>query len=194
MADQTPVVSDLAAPILAGDPALSDEHRADLWDAFHGTKNAGELAQQLQPLVVPDDTKRRLLDAKKQATPPIVDPLDRVSAVMSHLSQIDPEVLNLAETHPNVLKALTAAFAGAEKGSGEPAGASKTASKGDTADGAKKPTPLAQPPRTDGLEHMPPIPDGHHRILTHDGAMHDIPAENIEKARAIDPRMHVLNP
>lgn len=189
MASPTAPLTDLAAPVLSGEPTINDEQRAELWDAFH-TKNPSELVQHLQPLAVPDDFKRRLFEAKQKSMPPI-EPLDKVSSVISHLAQIPPEQLDLAETHPNVLKTLTAAL---DKGSESPSGASKPVSKGDTANSTAKPAPLAQPPRTDGLSHLPPIPDGHHRILASDGGVHDIPAEHIEKARAIDPNMHVLNP
>jgi hypothetical protein len=41
---------------------------------------------------------------------------------------------------------------------------------------------------------LPPIPEGHYRLRTSDGAIHDIPAENIGRARAIDPLLIVLNP
>lgn len=185
---------DHATPILEGDPLLSDELRADLWDTFHNTKSPEELALHLQPLAIPDDTKQRLFDAKKRSIPPIIDPLDKASAAIARLATLPPDVLEAAETHPNVLKTLAGAATQAEKASGEPAGASKGGEKGKTAGGSQKPQPLAQPPRADGLQHLPPIPDGHHRILASDGGIHDIPAENIEKAREIDPNLHVLNP
>ena len=41
---------------------------------------------------------------------------------------------------------------------------------------------------------LPPIPDGHHRVLASDGSLHDIPMANIDKAVAIDPQLKVLNP
>ena len=193
MDSQSPFV-DHAAPILAGDPAITDEQRADLWDVFNKSKDHNELAQHLQDMTaVPDDTKQALFDAKKKAIPP-VEPLDKVTAAIARIKQIPPDVLEMAESHPNVLKAITSAATTPEKGAGEPAGAGKPAAKGKTAAAGAKPAPLAQPPRPDGLEHLPPIPDGHHRVLASDGGLHDIPAENIEQARAIDPRLHVLNP
>jgi hypothetical protein len=39
----------------------------------------------------------------------------------------------------------------------------------------------------------PPIPAGHALVRTSDGALHHLPAENIEKARAIDPELQVLH-
>ncbi len=190
--------TDHAAPVLAGEPTINAAQRADLWDAFH-TKNADELAQHLLPLAVPEDFKKRLWDAKQtQAAAAVsavpVAPAEKTAAAIQRMTQLDPKALELAEAHPNVLKAFTSAAAAAEKGAGESAGASKTSGKGNTPAEAKKPAPLAQPPRPDGLAHLPPIPEGHHRILASDGLVHDIPAENIEKARAKDPLLHVLNP
>jgi hypothetical protein len=188
----SPFTASPAEPILRGDPALSDEQRADLFDIFHGSKDPNELVQKLQTLAVPDDTKHRLFQAKQASMP--AEPLDKVSSAVDRLAQLDPQKREIAEAHPNLLKALVGAATTPEKGAGEPAGANKTAGKGNTPAGAKTPAPLVQPPRTDGLEHLSPIPDGHHRVLASDGGIHDIPAENIEKARALDPHMHVLNP
>jgi hypothetical protein len=189
MSAQPPVLSDPAAPILRGEPTISDDQRADLWDAFH-TKSPEELAQHLMPLAIPDDFKRKLYQAKQQATPP-VPILDKTTEAINRVAKIDPAVLELAEAHPNVLRALTAAATAAEKPPAEASGANKPASKGKE---AGKTAPLSQPPRIDGLDHMQPIPDGHHRVLGSDGGVWDIPAENLDKAREIDPRLHVLNP
>jgi hypothetical protein len=184
--------TDHAAPVLAGEPTINDAQRADLWDAFH-TKNADELAQHLQPLTLPDDFKHKLWQAKQQSIPAIA-PVDKVTAAMKQLAQVDSQVLEVAEAHPNVLKAMTSAATTPEKEAGVDSGASSSKRKGDAASALKKPAPLAQPPRPDGLEPLPSIPDGHHRILSSDGGIHDIPVENLDKAREIDPRLHVLNP
>ena len=189
MASQAPFV-DPAAPILAGDPALSDENRASLWDVFHSTKDHNELVQKLATIAAPEDTKQRLVKAKQQMSPAPA-PVEKATAALQKLTEIDPKVLDLAESHPTIAKAFIAA---ATKEAGEGAGASSAAAKGKTQDGAKKLPPLQQMPRPDGLEHFPPIPDGHYRVLASDGGVHDIPAEHIEDARATDPRLHVLNP
>lgn len=181
--------TDPAKSILAGDPALDDAARADLWDTFHDSKDPAELAQKLQPLVVPDDTKRQLYLAKQQLGA-VAPPVSKATAAINGLAQIDPRVLDLAESHPNVLKILTAAATTPTKEAGDAAGGTAGTGKGKTQETA----PLVQPPRPDGLEHLPPIPEGHHRVLASDGGLHDIPAANIEKAREIDPRLHVLNP
>lgn len=190
MEDQTPF-DDVAAPILKGDPALSDESRAQLWDVFHGTKNPDELAEKLQTLAVPEDTKKNLYHAKQKSMPP-VSPVRGVTDAMQMLANMDPKVLDIAETHPNVLKTLTAAAAPKEPTGGS--GASVGAGAGKTQGKAQKLPPLVQPPRQDGLEHLPPIPDQHYRVQTSDGGIHDIPVENIETARQRDPNLHVLNP
>ena len=183
---------DHAAPILAGEPTIDDNQRADLHDAFY-SKNADELAEHLKPMAVPDDFKHKLWTAKQQSAP-AVPTVDKVTDAMTKLAQIDPKVLEVAEAHPNVLKAMTSAATTPEKGAQEGAGGAPSAGKGKVSGDAAKPPILAQPPRPDGLEHLPPIPDGHHRVLASDGGIHDIPAENIEQARAIDPRLHVMNP
>lgn len=43
-------------------------------------------------------------------------------------------------------------------------------------------------------KEVPPILDGHYRVRTSDGGLHDIPAENIDLARKIDPDLVILNP
>ena len=188
---QTPF-TDLATPILRADPVLSDENRADLFDIFHDSKNPEELAQKLQPLLVPDDTKRKLLAAKQTATP-VLDPLDKTTAAIKRVSELDATTLDLAEAHPNVLKALTTAAMTPEKAP-EAAGATAGAGKGKTAGAAKSPSAVPQTPRPDGLPHMQPIDPLNFRVMASDGGLHDIPRDRIEEARNLDPRLHVLNP
>lgn len=194
MTTPNPLVVDHATPILNDEPALSDEHKEALWDAFHASKSPNELAKILQPLAIPNDTKQKLFDAKRASIPPAVEPLDKTTAAIKQMGEIDKDTLDLAETHPNVLKALSAAATAAEKGPESPAGERSAAPKGEKSAAAETPATLAQPPRPDGLPHLPPIPAGHHRILASDGGIHDVPAENIEAVRAIDPNLHVMNP
>jgi hypothetical protein len=191
-AQQSPY-ADPAEGILRGDTSITDEDRSALWDSFHGARDANHLAQILQPLVIPNDTKHKLWQAK-QATAPVSSNIEKVSAAIQKLSQLDPVTLDIAEKHPIVSKAFIDAAVKppeAPKAAKEPQGASKSAGKGAT---AQTKTPLVQPPRIDGMPHLPPIPEGQHRILASDGSIHDIPAENLEKARQIDARLHVLNP
>lgn len=185
--------TDPAAEILRGEPALpNDEARADLHDAFYN-KDSNALAQHLAPMAVPDDFKKRLYDAKKQ-TEPAPEPLDKVTAAIDRLSQLDPAKLELAESHPQTFKVLAAAATTPDKESAAPAGASPAPAKGKASGKGKTPAPLALPPRVDGLQHLPPIPDGHRRILASDGGIHDLPDDKINDAFSIDPRLHVMNP
>lgn len=167
---------DPAAPILAGDPALDDDTRASLWDSFHQSKDPQELTRVLEPYAVPDDTKKRLLAAKQQATP--LSTSNPAATAIDALSSIPQQSLDVAESHPNVLKALIEGMKTPEQAGG-----------GETPE-VKKP---ALTPRPDGQKHFKPIPDGHYRILASDGGIHDIPVANIDIARRIDPLLHVLN-
>lgn len=180
--------ADPAAPILRDDPALTDQHRADIHDAFY-SKNADELVQHLMPMDIPENTKQALYAAKK-ISEPAPEPLDKTAAAINRMGQIDPKLLDLAEAHPNILKVLTAAATAPP----EAAGASKPSGEGKTASKAEKAPKAVLAPRADGSAHLPPIPDGHHRVLASDGGIHDIPAEKISDAQAIDPNLHVLNP
>ena len=196
----TPITpfDDPAKPILQGDPSLTADARAALWDTFHQSKDPDELAQKLstiqdsnqQPIIVPDDTKKKLYAAKQTMTP-VADPVAKTMDVMKQIAAMDPTVLAAAEAHPNVLKTLTAAAGIGAKPAGTPQDGSKAAGKGKTPADAQ---PLAQPPRIDGQPHLPPIPDGHRRVLASDSSIHDIPEDRIEDARKLDPRLHVLNP
>ena len=190
---------DPAASVLDSDPVLNDETRSALWDVFHGTKDPNELAQKLQTLAVPEDTKQRLVSAKKafMPAPDAVDPVAKTTDVITKMAQIPPEVADFAEKHPNLLKAFVGAASTPEKGAAAASDASKPAGKGGKASAGKKEAgaaPLALPPRPDGLQHLPPIPEGFKRILSSDSGIHDIPEENVAKAFAIDPRLFVMNP
>lgn len=186
--------SDPAVPILAGEPTLDDNARADLHDAFYN-KNADQLAQHLQALPLPDDFKKRFHDAKKQ-TEPIPDPVEKVVSVAQRIADLDPQVRQVAEASPNLLKAMTSAALTPDKDATAPTSAAPATTQGkSSASGKKTKTPaLALPPRADGLQHLPPIADGHKRILASDGGIHDIPDANVEQAFSIDPRLHVMNP
>jgi hypothetical protein len=181
---------DHASPILSAEPTINDQQRADLWDVFNQSKDAGELAQKLAPVLVPDDLKHKLWTAKNAAAP-VAPPLDKVTAAIQKIKTLDPDTLEVAEAHPNVLKALTAAATMPEKEPTAASGESEASGKGKTTSKAPK---APQPPRLDGQPHFPAIPDGHHRVLATNGAIYDVPQENIEQARSLDPNLHVLNP
>ena len=180
---------DHVAPILQAEPSINDQQRSDLWDAFH-SKNADELTQHLATLAVPDDLKHKLW-AAKQASAPAAPPVDKVTEAVQRLAAMDPKTLDVAESHPNLLKAFTTAATAEPKAPAAPAGETSAAGKGKTASAAQKP---ALSPRPDGQPHFPSIPDGHHRVLSTNGGVYDIPAENIDKARETDPNLHILNP
>jgi len=171
-----PIAQDPAEPILRGEPQIDDESKASLWDAFH-SKNADELTQHLAPLAIPDDTKKRLIYAKQQMTPP-PPPANPVQSAVSTMAAMPPEQLDLAEQHPNLLKALVESL--------------KPAEKEDYTEKESAKVPLT--PRIDGKPHLPAIKPSHFRIMASDGGLHDLPKANIDRARAIDPLLHVLNP
>jgi len=181
---------DQAEPILSAEPSITQADKENLWDIFHTTKDANDLADKLAPIVVPDQLKHKLWQAKQTATPAVA-PVDKVTDVIKRMTQLDPQALAVAEAHPNVLKALTSAATTPEKAAGVDSGTSSSKSKGIQVSESKKPT-LA--PRLDGQPHFPAIPDAHHRVLSSDGGVYDIPQERIEDARALDPNLHVLNP
>ena len=189
MASPTSPFMDHAAPILSGDPTLDDNARASLWDAFH-SKSPDELVQHLAPLDIPNETKHALYVAK-QASMPVASPTDKVTDAVKKIASLDPQVRQIAESSPNLLKAFTSAATTPEKGPETAAGGLSASAKGKQAPKAPK-VPLT--PRIDGQPHFPAIPDAHHRVLSSDGGVYDIPQERIEDARALDPNLHVLNP
>ena len=191
MIGETPFI-DHASPILQNAP-ITDEQRADLWDTFHQTKDPAELAQHLASYGAPEPVNTDLIAAKHRAlgTHSTGDPtLDKGFTIIDRLGGIDQ-----AEAHPKIATALIGLASKAEeKAAGEAVAKPAPSGKGKTAKNPQTQPETAPPPRPDGLPALPPIPDGHHRILASDGGIHDIPAENLETARKIDPYMHVLNP
>lgn len=180
---QAPFV-DPAAPLLAASPEIDDAKRADLWDVFHNAKDPNELAQQLQKVAIPDDLKLGLFDAKKKLSV-LPSPVDRATEAINRIAQIDPKVLDLAESHPNVTKAFLAAAKEGEKASTEPQGESAADTKGKTAkiDTASAP----------GTADVPRTPSGHALVQTSDGGLHHVPTKNLDKVKSIDPHATVLH-
>lgn len=99
------MTNDLAAPILAAEPGLSQSDRADLWDHFHQSADAGELSQRLIAAPISDDLRSRLLRAK-EISMPVPGPVDRVTDAMNKMKGMDPAALDLAEKHPKLLQAI----------------------------------------------------------------------------------------
>lgn len=95
---------DHAEPVLRGEPTITDEQRASLWDAFN-SKSPQELTQHLQPLDLSPEFKQKLLDAKK-ASMPDMTPVETVVFHLNHLKDIDKVSLEAAEQHPNLAAAI----------------------------------------------------------------------------------------
>ena len=183
MATQPSLVLDHAAPILASDPTINDDQRADLWDAFH-TKNPQELEEHLQTQAIPDNTKAALLYAKQKSTP-APKPIDAVTEAVQKLAQLDPQTRQIAESSPNLLKAFTSAATTPAKSAETGSGKTSASPKGKQASKAPK-APLLAP-------DVPATPSAHALVQASDGGLHHIPVANIEKARTIDPKLTVLH-
>lgn len=179
---------DSAKPILAAHPAITDDQRADLWDIFHNSKDSGELAQHLQPLAIPDDLKHHLFVAKDATAPPVpvkVAPIDKVTDAIKRISQLDPKVVDLAESHPNVLKTLSTAAMQEEKEPAERAGGFKEPRSPKTPSGKTKAPAV--------VTDIPATPPAHALVRTSDGALHHLPVINVAKAKERDPALQVLH-
>ena len=181
--------ADPAAPVLAAHPGITDEDRANLWDVFHNSKDSSELAQKLQPMTaIPDNLKHKLFVTKDATAPPVpvkVAPIDKVTDAIKRISQLDPKVVDLAESHPNVLKTLSTAAMQEEKEPAERAGGFKEPRSPKTPSGKTK-APAA-------VTDIPATPPAHALVRTRDGGIHHLPVENIEAARKIDPDLQVLH-
>ena len=186
---------DHAAPILQAAQGIDDPTKADLHDIFHGSKDPDELARRVQAIGnVPPPVVQSLIAAKhsqmNQIEPTGDDTLDKGFKVIQRLGGLDQ-----AESHPKIATALISLAAKTpEKEAGAVTGAPVASGRGKTAKNPQTSPETAPEPRPDGLPPLPPIPEGHKRLLATDGSIHDVPEENIEAARKIDPNMHVLNP
>jgi len=106
---------DRAAPILRSAiiPPLTQDQKADIWDLYHQSADANELAGHLSELNLHPELKQQLIEAKRK---PAMEPddTDKALGVLNHMSTMDPKVLDLVEQHPNVLKVFLAAHGGKE--------------------------------------------------------------------------------
>jgi hypothetical protein len=105
------ITHDVAAPILRAVPNMSDELRGDLWDLFHDSKTAEELAQKLSTVPIADSLKRQLILARAKSLQP--EPSDSTSPItdaaidaMHRVSQLPQHVRSIAERHPLIAKFL----------------------------------------------------------------------------------------
>ncbi|MFZ0977889.1 MAG: hypothetical protein WAN23_00685 [Candidatus Acidiferrales bacterium] len=97
---------DVAAPILTGEPAITDDQRGDLWQHFHESQSADELATRIAPLNVSIQLKSKLYNAKADYLKP-TEPIDKIVAALERLKDVDANALEKAEAHPAVLKQIT---------------------------------------------------------------------------------------
>jgi len=166
---------DLAQPILAADPSLSQDERATLWDVFH-SKNPQELVQALHTSAALPETKYKLLESKHlqqplEAVPPRED--NPVIATLQKMKGMDAETLALADKFPNAFKEMVKEAA---KPPEKPAGESSAAGKGKTA------TPAA--PRASGAgAPASPNMEGWTRFLGQDGKNYRVHPEDLEEAQ-----------
>ena len=101
-----PLWADPAEHILRADAGLADEQRARLWEIFHDSPTPEALAKVIQYHDVSNATKQGLFEAKRR-TAPVESATDRTAAALKRIASIDPHILETAEKHPTVLKALT---------------------------------------------------------------------------------------
>jgi hypothetical protein len=102
-----PQFRDHAFPILHGEPTIDDRQRESLWDLFHSSKDATELAAKLHPMALHPDLKEQLLRAKNRPSVEL-DATDNVVGAIQKMATLDPKILDLAEQHNHVLQALLA--------------------------------------------------------------------------------------
>ena len=98
--------ADPAEHILRADAGLTDDQRERLWEIFHDSPTPDNLARRLQYHDIALDTKHRLFEAKR-LTAPAENATDRTVSALKRVARIDPKILETAEKHPTVLKALT---------------------------------------------------------------------------------------
>jgi hypothetical protein len=97
---------DRAVPVLQNAQGITDEDRASLWDAFHGSPDEKSLATQLQSMpTVPDPVKHQLYDAKK-ASMPTADPVEKGIAIINRIGELNPKTLELVEKYPKLVSTL----------------------------------------------------------------------------------------
>ena len=97
--------ADPAERILRADAGLTDDQRERLWQIFHDSVTPEALARVLQYHDVSNDTKHQLFEAKRR-TAPAETATDRTVSALKRVASIDPKILETAERHPTVLKAL----------------------------------------------------------------------------------------
>jgi len=99
---------DHARRILEGlpDHVMSMDSKADAWDAFYQSHHSQELAAKLANIDMPVQVKQDLYEAKKNFSDPVPTPMDRAVEAIHRVSNLDPNVLEIAESHPHILGVL----------------------------------------------------------------------------------------
>ena len=101
----SPLWLDPAEHILRADAGLTDDQRERLWGIFHDSSTPEALAKVLRYHDISNATKHGLFEAKRR-TAPVESPTDRTVSALKRVARIDPQMLEVAEKHPTVLKAL----------------------------------------------------------------------------------------
>lgn len=105
-----PRLHDHARRILDGslDNGEIDEQTAgDVWEKVHSSKSSAELAQHLMNADIPTSARDELRQAKRLYEP---SALERAVEAVKSVAQLDPAVLEAAESHGTVLKHIAAAL------------------------------------------------------------------------------------
>lgn len=96
---------DNAKRILGDESSLDKSDRSNLWEIVHSTRDMKELSQRLANTDIPAHVEEALLAAKKLAEPKAPEPESHpVLDALNRLVKIDPKVVEIAESHPTVLR------------------------------------------------------------------------------------------
>jgi len=105
---------DHAYRILKGipDDVMSMDSKADAWQHYYDARDSKDLVNRLMNFDAPLNVKHDLYEAKKNFSDPVPTPMDRATDAVHRISALDPRVLEIAESHPNILKSLMASLQG----------------------------------------------------------------------------------
>jgi hypothetical protein len=92
------LLHDHAKDVLSNAP-ISQDQKADLYDHYHDSKNARDLAGRLQPLAIPEHVALALLEAKKKSVSQ--SPADKI---LETLNSLPKHTLDAVEAYPKVLE------------------------------------------------------------------------------------------
>jgi hypothetical protein len=101
----SPVI-DHAKRILTAAPDMTDDQRAPAWEHFHSARDSKDLTARLTTVDVPPEVKAALVKAKA-INDPVPTHVDQVVEAIHRLAALDPQLLEISEAHPHVLKHLT---------------------------------------------------------------------------------------